>query len=84
MKLIRICLLLIMAMLVLLMISLPGSQDSRRMAKAWAHYRDTPNDSTRKELEDARAADRKQMIKIELALGAILAIPTVLFVKLSK
>jgi len=63
------------------MISLPGLQDSRQMATAVHHYYDSPNDATRKEIEDARVADRKQMIKIELVLGAFLMLPTILFIR---
>jgi hypothetical protein len=70
-----------MALLIFLMIGLPGLQDSRQMATAMHHYYDSPNDATRKEIEEARIADRKQIIKIELVLGAFLILPTILFFK---
>jgi len=84
MKLFRICLLLIMTLLTFLMISLPGLHDTKRMATAWRHYNDSPNDMTRKEIENARIADRKQMIKIELVLGTFLALSATLFFKSGK
>ena len=80
----RICVLLVMVFTILLMICLPGLQDTKQMATAWNHYHDTPNDTTRKELEDARIADRKQMIIMELVLGTFLVLCGVGFVKAGK
>ena len=84
MKFFRVCLLLIIVFFILLMIGLPGLQDSRQMMTAWNHYYDSPNDATRKELDNARIADRKQMTKIELVLGSFLALSAILFFKSGK
>ena len=70
-----------MALVILMMIYLPGGLDSRRMARAWSHYHDSPNEVTLKELDDARIADRKQVVKIELVLGSFLALSVFLFFK---
>ena len=51
---------------------------------AWHHYYDSPSDATRKEIDDARVADRRQMIKIELVLGAFLVASAIILFRLSK
>ncbi len=84
MKCLRICLLLIMILLIFLMFSLPGLQDSRQMAIARHHYYDSPSDATRKEIDAAWTADRKQMIKIEFVLGTFLVASAILFFRLGK
>ena len=73
-----------MALLIFLMISLPGLQDTKQMVTAWNHYHDSPNDVTRNEVENARIADRKGMAKIEMVLGTLLAFSVVLFFKSGK
>jgi hypothetical protein len=84
MKLLRALFLLIMVLLLFLMISLPGLQDTKQMATAWKHYHDSPSDATQREIENARIADRKQMVKIEEVLGTFLALTTILFSKTGK
>jgi hypothetical protein len=73
-----------MALLIFLMICLPGLQDTTQMTTAWNHYHDSPNDVTRKEVESARIADRKQMAKIEMVLGTLLVFSVILFFKPGK
>jgi hypothetical protein len=73
-----------MLFLVFLMISLPAFLDSRQMATAVHHYYDSPNAATRTEIDDARVADRKQIIEIELVHGAFLTLPAILFYKSGK
>jgi hypothetical protein len=73
-----------MAMLLFLMAAIPGGIDSKQMATAWHHYNDSPNDITRKEIADARIADRKQMVKIELVLGTFLTASAIVFFRLGR
>jgi len=73
-----------MAILLFLMVIMPGGLDSRQMATAWHHYRDSPDDVTQKEMADARMADRKQVVKIELVLGTFLAVSAFVFFRLGR
>jgi hypothetical protein len=84
MKLFRLAILLFMALLIILIIGLPGLQDSRRTFNAWSHYHETPNDEKRKELDAARAADKVQTVKIRCVLVFALGASGFLFYKLGK
>ena len=47
----------------------PGTYDSRRTAIARKHNYDSPSDNTKKEVEEAKAADKVIIIRLETFLG---------------
>ena len=65
MKFIRVFLGLFMVFLALVMVCCPGLHDTRRMASAVHAYYDAPSDSTLRALNEARAADRREILIYE-------------------
>ena len=71
-------LLLVMSLTALIMVGLPGMVDSKSKRTAVANYRDTPNQATRKEVDDAKKADLRSVLPFEIGLGVLLC--TVIFI----
>ena len=66
------------------MIAFSGGYDTRRTAAAWHNYLETPNETTLKELRDAKRSDRWQIFVCELVLGGVLIWPVIALVRLSN
>ena len=67
-----------------MMLSFSGLYDTRRTALAWHHYHDMRSDATRREIEDAKRLDRREILMWETALGTVLIWPVVALVRLTK
>ena len=59
---------------ILMMVAFPGLYDSRIRKDAHRHYRSAPSEQSRKELQDAKASDRRHILAFEGAFGGVLAI----------
>jgi hypothetical protein len=59
--------------LIVMMLAFPGLYDSKTMREAHHHYRETPSEQTRQELQAARVSDRWHVLMFELAFGGVLA-----------
>jgi len=77
----RICILVLMAFIMFFMLSCPGLHDSKKMAVALIHFRDSPNESTKRELDEARLSQKHEILKIEAFFTIPLAALGYLFYK---
>ena len=67
-----------------LMAACPWLYDSTRRAIASRHYFESPNDSTLKELNEARRLDRRDILVLELVGAGVLALSVLGFICAGK
>ena len=77
-------LLILMSITILTMLDFPGCYDSRRRSVAHGHYYDSPSDATRKELQDAKLADWKDIAIYEMVLAGFLALNVFVYLRVEK
>jgi hypothetical protein len=83
-SLIRVLLFFFIAMVLLIMIGLPRLYDSRRMALAFQHHNESPSEETRREIEQARQLDRREILVSELVLAGILGLSVFVFIRVRR
>ena len=84
MRLLRVFLLLCMGLIVLMMAGCPGLYDSKRRVTAHRHYYDAPNEETKRELENAKRLDRRDIIVFETVMLGIFGVSVFAFVRIDK
>ena len=84
MKVSRMFLLLFMTLVGLLMAGCPGLYDSKRRSVAQRHYGDTPSEETRREIEDAKRLDRRDIMVFEFVMLGILGFSVYAFIRAGK
>jgi hypothetical protein len=84
MKVLRIFLLLFMSMVVLMMAGCPAQYDSKRRHTARRHYRDAPSEETRREIEEAKRLDRRDIMVFEFVMLGILGLSVYAFIRAGK
>lgn len=84
MKILRICLLLFMSLIVLLMVGCPRLYDTKRMTLAWRHYNDAPSEETRREIDEAKRLNNREIIVFEFVMTGILGLSLFAFIRAGK
>lgn len=84
MKFIRVFLGLFMVFLGLVMVCCPALYDTRRMASAVRTYYDVPSDSTLRALNEARAADRRDILIYEAICAVAILLCFIGFARAGK
>jgi hypothetical protein len=77
----RIILLLFMSLVVWMMVCCPGLWDSKRSFEAHRLYYDAPSEQTRRDLEEAKRLDRRDIMKFELVMIGILGVSAYSFIR---
>jgi len=84
MKVLRIFLLLFMSLILLMMAGCPGLYDSKRRFTAQRHYEDAPSEETRREIEDAKRLDKRDIMVFEFVMLGILGFSVYAFIRAGK
>ena len=84
MKVLRISLLFVMGLIVLMMAGCPGLYDTRRRALAVRHYLEAPNEETKREVDEARRLDRKDIIVLEFVMSGVFSLSLFAFIRAGK
>jgi hypothetical protein len=84
MKVLRILLLLFMTSVVLLMAGCPGLYDSQRRFTAQRHYGDAPSEETRREIEEAKRLDRRDIWVFEFVMLGVLGFSVYAYIRAGK
>ena len=84
MKVLRTFLLLFITVVVLLMAGCPGLYDSKRRFDAQRHYGDAPSEETRREIEEAKRLDRRDIMVFEFVMLGILGFSVYVFIRAGK
>ncbi len=84
MRVFKFFLLLFMGFLLFAMVGCPGFYDSKRRAIAHRHYSDSPTQSTRLELEEAKRLDRRDILICELVMAGIFVGAGYVFVRANR
>jgi hypothetical protein len=77
-------LLILMSVTILTMLSFPGCYDSRRRMVARSRYHDSPGEATRKELQDARRADWRDIAVYEAVLAGFLGLTLLVYLRVEQ
>ena len=77
-------LLVVMSVTILMMLTLPGLYDSRRTQQAFSRYRNSPSALTERQVEDAKAADWRDIAIYEAVFAVLLAASTVAYLRVAK
>jgi hypothetical protein len=83
MKLFRLFLLLCMSLIILLMAGCPGLHDTKRKL-AWRHYHDAPGEETRREIDEARRLNNREIVVFEVVMVGIFGLFLVAFIRAGK
>ena len=83
-KVLRIFLLLFMSLILLLMAGCPGLHDTKRMALAWRHYNDAPSEETRREIDDAKRLNNREIMVFEVVMLGIFGLSLFAFIRAGK
>ncbi len=74
----------IMSVTILTMLGFPGCYDSRRRMVAHSHYYESPGDATRKEVQDAKRADWRDIAIYEALLAGFLGLTVFVYLRVEK
>ena len=69
-----------MALIVLMMVSMPGLYDTKRRAIAVYHYHIAPSETAKREVEEAKRLDRRDTIIFGFVLFGVFGLSTYTFV----
>ena len=81
---IRACLFALIGSLAVVMVACPRLYDSTRMARAVYHHSTSPSEASLRELNEAQAADRRNIFIFEAVTGVLLVACVVAFVRAGK
>jgi len=73
-----------MGLLVLMMAGCPGLHDTKRRALAVQHYVDAPSNDTKRELDEAKRLDRRDIIVLEFVMLGIFGSCLFAFIRAGK
>ncbi|MEO7298350.1 MAG: hypothetical protein ABI042_07215 [Verrucomicrobiota bacterium] len=60
-----------MAFMLLIMVGCPGLYDTQRRSLAYKHHNDSPSETTRMEIVQAKKEDRRDIVKFEIISAAV-------------
>ncbi len=73
-----------MSLTFITMVGLTGLVDSKRKVLALSEYRSTPNETTLRELKEARKAELRSIVPVEIVLGLVLGTFSFVYVRLQQ
>lgn len=73
-----------MGLILLMMAGCPGIYDSKRRFAAHRHYADAPSDQTKREIEEAKRLDRRDIIVFEFVMLGVLGLSIYAFTRAGK
>ena len=75
---------LFMSLTLFAMVGCPGLYDSKRRAVASRRYFDAPNETTKRELELAKAHDRRDIFIFEIVMAAVCGLSLFTYVRFER